>query len=148
MRYGAERSVHLELFPSSGDDWENEALLTKWNRVRALRRVVTGALEIARRDKVIGASLEAAPTLFVEDEGDLALFETVPLTDIAITSGGRIVQGAAPDNAFRLPDVPGAGVVFALAEGVKCARCWMVLEEVGSHAAHPDLCNRCSDAVG
>jgi isoleucyl-tRNA synthetase len=147
-RFGAETSVHLEVFPAMAADWENEALLTKWNRVRALRRVVTGALEIARRDKLIGASLEASPTLYVEEEGDLALFETVPLPDIAITSGARIVHGSAPETAFRLADVPGAGVVFARAEGAKCARCWMVLEEVGSHAAHPDLCNRCSDAVG
>jgi isoleucyl-tRNA synthetase len=147
-RFGADTSVHLELFPAVGEDWENEALLAKWNRVRALRRVVTGALEIARRDKLIGASLEAAPTLYVEDAADLGLFETVSLPDIAITSGARIVHGLAPEGAFRLADVPGAGVVFAIAEGTKCARCWMVLAEVGSHAAHPDLCNRCSDAVG
>lgn len=147
-RYGADTSVHLETFLPPGEDWENEALLAKWNRVRALRRVVTGALEIARRDKVIGASLEASPTLYVEEEGDVALFDTVPLPDIAITSGAKIVHGKAPDGAFGLADVPGAGVVFALAEGTKCARCWMVLEEVGSHASHPDLCNRCTDAVG
>ena len=147
-RYGAETSVHLELFPESGEDWANDALLAKWNRVRALRRVVTGALEIARRDKVIGASLEAAPTLYVEEEGDVALFEDMTLSEIAITSGAHIVHGKAPDDAFRLPDVAGAAVVFELAQGTKCARCWMVLEEVGSHPTHPDLCNRCSDAVG
>jgi isoleucyl-tRNA synthetase len=147
-RYGVESSVHLELFAPSGDDWANEALLAKWNRVRNLRRVVTGALEIARRDKVIGASLEAAPTLYVDDDADVALFETLSLSEIAITSGARIVRGKAPDEAFRLPDVPGAAVLFDLAEGTKCARCWMILPEVGSHADHPDLCNRCSDAVG
>jgi isoleucyl-tRNA synthetase len=37
--------------------------------------------------------------------------------------------------------------VFHHAEGDKCARCWMILPEVGSNPAHPDLCNRCSDAV-
>jgi isoleucyl-tRNA synthetase len=78
----------------------------------------------------------------------VALFEEMALSEIAITSGAQIVHGKAPDNAFRLPDVPGAAVVFELAQGTKCARCWMVLEEVGSHPAHPDLCNRCSDAVG
>jgi isoleucyl-tRNA synthetase len=147
-RYGADTSVHLETFPENGEDWANDALLTKWNRVRALRRVVTGALEIARRDKVIGASLEAAPTLYVEDAGDVKLFDAMALAEIAITSDAKIVHGKAPDNAFRLPDVPGAVVVFDPAQGSKCARCWMVLPEVGSHAAHPDLCNRCSDAVG
>jgi isoleucyl-tRNA synthetase len=146
-RHGPEDSVHLQTFPDTPKEWENGALLDKWERVRALRRVVTGALEIARRDKVIGASLEAAPTLYVENARDAALFDGVDLSEIAITSGAEIVRGDIPADAFRLPDVTGAGVVFAHAQGAKCARCWMVLPEVGSHAAHPDLCNRCTDAV-
>ena len=146
-RYGAEESVHLNLFPETPGEWANEALLEKWQRVRALRRVVTGALEIARRDKVIGASLEAAPTLYVEDAEDARLFDEMGLAEIAITSDATIVHGKAPDGAFRLPDVEGAGVVFAHAKGEKCARCWMILPEVGTNPAHPDLCNRCADAV-
>jgi isoleucyl-tRNA synthetase len=146
-RYGADESVHLQLFPPVGEDWANDALLTKWDRVRALRRVVTGALEIARRDKVIGASLEAAPILYTEHEGDVRLFGDVDLAEIAITSDAKVVHGPAPDGAFKLNDVPGAGVMFGHAEGNKCARCWMILPEVGSHPAHPDLCNRCSEAV-
>jgi len=147
-RYGADESVHLQLFPTDGEDWANNALLMKWDRIRALRRVVTGALEIARRDKVIGASLEAAPILYVEDEGDIRLFHDLSLSDIAITSDAKLVHGPAPNGAFRLSDVARAGVVFAHAEGNKCARCWMILPEVGSHTEHPGLCNRCTDAVG
>jgi isoleucyl-tRNA synthetase len=147
-RYGVERSVHLETFEKTPEEWTNEALLEKWDRVRALRRVVTGALEIARRDKVIGASLEAAPTLYVEDEGDARLFDEAGLAEIAITSGAKIVRGPAPPDAFRLPDVTGAGVVFAHAQGEKCARCWMILPEVGTNPKHDDLCNRCAEAVG
>ena len=147
-RYGAEDSVHLHRFPEAPSEWKNDALLQKWQRVRALRRVVTGALEIARRDKVIGASLEAAPTLYVEDASDAVLLDEATLAEIAITSGAKIGRGAAPADAFRLSDVPGVGVVFAHAQGEKCARCWMILPEVGSHASHPDLCNRCTEAVG
>jgi isoleucyl-tRNA synthetase len=147
-RYGMEGSVHLETFSKTPEEWTNEALLEKWNRVRALRRVVTGALEIARRDKIIGASLEAAPTLYVEEEGDARLFDDEGLAEIAITSGAKIVKGPAPPDAFRLPDVPGVGVVFAHASGEKCARCWMILPEVGTKPKHDDLCNRCAEAVG
>ena len=97
---------------------------------------------------MIGASLEAAPILYVEHEGDVRLLADVDLAEIAITSDAKIVHGPAPNGAFRLNDVAGAAVVFAHAEGNKCARCWMILPEVGSHAEHPDLCNRCTDAVG
>jgi isoleucyl-tRNA synthetase len=147
-RYGVETSVYLQVFPDAPAEWANEALLAKWGRIRELRRVVTGALEIARAGKTIGASLEAAPTLYVEEESDAALIGADGLAEIAIASAATIVHGKAPDDAFRLPDVPGVGVVFARALGEKCARCWMILPEVGTNAPHPDLCNRCSAAVG
>ena len=147
MRFGDKDSVHLHTAPATPKDWADEKLLQKWERVRALRRVVTGALELARRDKVIGASLEAAPTLYVENDADVALFKNAPLAELAITSAAQVKKTAAPENAFRLPDVAGAAVVFAKAHGEKCARCWMVLEEVGEDKAHPDLCRRCLAAV-
>ncbi|HTT83036.1 MAG TPA: isoleucine--tRNA ligase [Rhizomicrobium sp.] len=140
-------SVHLELFPATPEQWNNAAAIAKWTRIRTLRRVITGALEIARRDKVIGSSLDAAPVLFVEDGADAALFETVDLAEIAITSATEIAVGEGPADAFRLSDVPGAAALFRLAEGRKCARCWMILPEVGTVPSHDDLCRRCGDAV-
>ena len=109
--------------------------------------MVTGALEIARKDRVIGASLEAAPVLHIEDERDAALLSERDLAEIAITSGARIVKGAPPAGAFQLPDVPGVAVVFERAAGDKCARCWMILPEVGQDAEFNDLCHRCAEAV-
>ncbi len=146
-RFGGETSVHLELFPDIPPDWANETLVAAWMRVRALRRVVTGALEIARKDHVIGASLEAAPVLYVEDERNAALIGEHDLAEICITSAARIVHGSPPDGAFSLPELAGAGVVFEHAPGSKCARCWMILPEVGRNPEHDDLCNRCADAV-
>ncbi len=140
-------SVHLRTFWNAPDGAEDEALAAKWDRIRDLRRVVTGALEVARRDKTIGASLEAAPTLFVADGADARLFDGLDLAEIAITSDAKVETGPAPAGAFLLDEIVGAGVVFAKAEGAKCARCWMVLDEVGSEADHPELCHRCAGAV-
>ena len=123
-------------------------MLAKWDRIRALRRVVTGVLEIARRDKVIGASLEAAPVLFLAAAADRALFETVDLAEIAITSAAHIRDGEGPVDAFRLADVGGAAAIFQAAEGAKCARCWMILPEVGHQPGNAELCRRCNIAVG
>ncbi len=144
---GEHESVHLQLFPETPASWANPALVEKWTRIRALRRVVTGALEIARRDKTIGASLEAAPVLYVQDEADAALFDDVSLAEIAITSAAFVEVGEGPEDAFRLPDVAGTAAAFHRADGGKCARCWMLLPEVGTVPAHSDLCRRCSDAV-
>jgi isoleucyl-tRNA synthetase len=147
-QFGPETSIHLEAFPNTPTEWDNPSLVEKWTRVRALRRVVTGALEIARRDKVIGASLEAAPILYVESAKDAKYFETTDLAELAITSGAKVEIGEAPEGAFRIPEIAGAAAVFAPASGEKCARCWMVLPEVGTNPAHDDLCNRCAEAVG
>ncbi len=107
---------------------------------------MTGALEVERRDKRIGASLQAHPTVYAPAEL-VAAMEGLDLAEIAITSGADLVEGAPPAEAFTLDDVPDVGVVVARARGTKCVRCWKVLAEVGSVAAQPELCRRCADAV-
>jgi len=147
---GAGDSVHLRLFPEIPPSWRNDALGEKWRRVRELRKVVTGALELARAGKQIGSSLEAAPVLLV-DRRWADLVATVDWPEVCITSGASIelvAEGAMPAEAFALPaEVAGAATVFVTAPGEKCARCWRVLPEVGESAAHPALCGRCTDAV-
>ena len=140
-------SIHLRTFWTAPAGCRDPALATKWERIRDLRRVVTGALEIARRDKEIGASLEAAPTLTVADAADAALLGGLDLAEVAITSAAHVAVGTGAAGAFSLDDVPGAWVAFAKAEGGKCVRCWRVLPEVGSEADHPELCGRCAEAV-
>jgi isoleucyl-tRNA synthetase len=138
-------SVHLRTFPEAPDAWRDDVLAAKWEKVRSLRRVVTGALEIERAEKRIGSSLQAAPTVYA-DADTVAAMAGLDLAEIAITSGGSLVEGAGPDDAFRLPDVDVVAVVPGQAEGEKCARCWQVLPDVGAHA-HPDVCARCAAAV-
>jgi isoleucyl-tRNA synthetase len=148
LRFGGENeSVHLHTFFETPAEWRDHPLIEKWTRVRALRRVVTGALEIVRAAKTIGASLEAAPVLYVKEASDAALFETVDLAEIAITSRASVEIGDGPADAFRLAEVPGAAAMFRPSEGHKCARCWMILPEVGTVKDHDDLCRRCADAV-
>jgi isoleucyl-tRNA synthetase len=139
-------SVHLRRFPVLPPEWRDAALGERWERVRQIRRVVTGALEIERRDKRIGSSLEAAPQVFLA-AADAEVLAGLDLAELAITSGIELRAGSPPAGAFTLEDVPGVGVVPALAAGRKCARCWQVLPEVGEQPAAPDLCRRCVDAV-
>ncbi|MEM8793202.1 MAG: isoleucine--tRNA ligase [Pseudomonadota bacterium] len=139
---GETSSVHLEDFSETPETWRDHALAAKWAGIRAARRVVTGALEIARRDKVIGASLEAAPVLHVTDDGLADILTGVGMADLCITSDIEIVAGTPPEDAFKSDD-SGMGVVFAKAEGTKCARCWKILPDVGAYE-HPGTCGRCN----
>ena len=143
---GDDSSVHLQDIPETPADWLNEPLAAKWAQVRQARRVVTAALEVQRTDKVIGASLEAAPVVHVRDADMLAALKTVSFDDICITSDIQLTGDPLPNEAFRLPEIEGVGVVFEKAEGEKCQRCWKILPDVGQHS-HPGTCKRCDEAL-
>jgi isoleucyl-tRNA synthetase len=141
---GEGESVHLRQFPTVPAAWRDDALAARWDKVRTLRRVVTGALEVERREKRIGASLQAHPEVFGFAAYRDAL-KGIDFAEICITSGITLHDGAPPAGAFTDADVAGVGVRAGLAGGDKCERCWRVLPEVGK--AHEDLCHRCADAV-
>ncbi len=143
---GEDSSVHLVDFPETPASWRDEALAAKWETIRDVRRVVTGALEVQRTAKVIGSSLEAAPEVFVTPEM-MALLETVTFEEVCITSCVWLSTKPVPEGAFALADVPQVAVAFEAAKGEKCERCWRVLPDVGSHK-HPGTCQRCNDALG
>ena len=144
---GEDSSIHLTDIPDTPADWRDDALAAKWSGIRRVRRAVTAALEVQRRDKVIGASLEAAPVVHVEDAAALEAVKSVAFEDVCITSGIILTDEAAPEDAFRIPEVDGVGVVFEKASGDKCQRCWKILPDVGEHA-HAGVCGRCNDALG
>jgi isoleucyl-tRNA synthetase len=142
-----EGSVHLERFPDIPAAWRDEALAEKWRKVRQVRRVVTGAIEIERAAKRIGSSLEADPFVYVSDPDLFAALLDVDLAEVSITSAATLVQGDGPASAFRLDDVPGVAVEVKLAQGRKCARSWKILTTVGADPAYPDVSPRDAKAL-
>ena len=144
---GEDSSVHLVDIPDTPADWLDEPLAAKWAKVRQARRVVTAALEVQRTDKVIGASLEAAPVVHVRDAEMLDALKSVAFEDVCITSDLVLSGDPSPAEAFRLPEIEGVGVVFEKADGEKCQRCWKVLPDVGGHS-HGGTCKRCDEALG
>ncbi len=146
-RHGAEGSVHLELFPDVPKSWRDDKLAEKWRKIRQVRRVVTGALEIERAGKRIGSSLEAHPIVHISNP---ELYEAVVDTDLAevsITSAATLAADEGPANGFRLPEVAGVAVVINLAEGTKCARSWKISTAVGSDPKYPDVTPRDAQAL-
>ncbi len=140
-------SVHLRGFPEVPASWHDPALAATWARVREVRRVVTGALEIERAEKRIGSSLLAHPKVYVDRPELLAALDGVDLAEVCITSGFTLSDTAAPAGAFTIEEVAGVGVEAGRAEGGKCQRCWKVLLEVGGDEQAPEICGRCADAV-
>ena len=144
---GGKRSVHLELFPQVPAAWQDEALADKWDKVRRVRSVVTGALEIERAKKTIGSSLEAAPVVHLRDDDLATALAGIDLAEICITSDIKVSREPAPADAFVIPEVRGIAVVSAKAAGTKCARSWRYTTDVGSDPRYPDLSARDAAAV-
>jgi isoleucyl-tRNA synthetase len=143
----AVTSVHLELFQKTLAGWRNDALATKWETIRGVRSVVTGALEVERAAKRIGSSLEASPIVYLTDRATLGTLFDVDLAEVCITSNYEVREGEAPPDAFRLPNVPGVAVVVEKAAGTKCARSWKILPTVGEDKEYPDVSPRDAQAL-
>jgi isoleucyl-tRNA synthetase len=143
----AATSVHLELLPAVPEAWRDDALAEKWRKLRNLRRVVTGALEVERAAKRIGSSLEAAPIIYVADSDLFAAAADVDLAELCITSAATLVEGEGPPAAFRLDDVRGVAVEPQRAQGRKCARSWKISEAVGLDPQFPDVTPRDASAL-
>jgi isoleucyl-tRNA synthetase len=146
---GTSESVHLRQMPEVPAEWADKALAEKWEKVREVRKVVTGALELVRKDKVIGSSLEAAPKVYVDNTGLAAALEGVDLAETSITSFLDLESGAAPADAFTLPEVKGVGVVFGRADehGRQCLRSRRYFAEADMDTAMPELSKRDAQAM-
>jgi isoleucyl-tRNA synthetase len=140
-------SVHLRDFPDVPGEWRDDELAARWEKVRLVRRVVTGALEVERREKRIGSSLESAPLIYIDDAELMAAVNGLDWAEIAITSGAELNEGSSPEGAFTIEDVPHVAVVPAKAEGQKCARSWRITADVGSDPEYPELSARDALAV-
>jgi isoleucyl-tRNA synthetase len=142
-RFPAEPSNTFRTMPTTPDAWRNPAEAERWSKVERVLGVVNGALEVERREKRLGAALEAAPRVHIESPDLLAAFDGLDAAEVFRTSQGELVVGPA-EAGFGLPETPGVSVEPLLAHGEKCARCWRVLPEV---KAPTSLCLRCEAAV-
>ncbi len=148
---GPDESVHSRSFPTIPDAWRDDVLAEKVEKLLGVRRVITKALELARVEKKIGASLEAWPELFVDEAyRDVLDLPGLTLPELGITSGVVVrpyTEAEGESGLETLPEVPGVAVRFKPSSHAKCARCWQLVPDVGQSATHADLCGRCADAV-
>jgi isoleucyl-tRNA synthetase len=140
---GKAESVHLTSFPEAKSEYLDDALNERWERIWEIRAVVTKALEEARKEKVIGLSLDAQVHLHLPEKIFLFLQSCEKdLKSIFIVSSVTlhpIVSGAKDEKEVR--------VEVLRADGKKCERCWNYDLSVGHHLEHPSICQRCVEAI-
>jgi len=156
-----EASVHLLTFAEPRAEWDDSALLSRWDRLLKIRGEALKLLEAMRQAGTIGAPLEA--TLAVPVDTPLLAQSTVdkhgPLEELFIVSD---VASIGDDDAAKLRETAAGRADFNLdgtyvrivpelslvltgrrAPGIKCQRCWCYFDDGGD----PELCPRCRAVV-
>jgi isoleucyl-tRNA synthetase len=141
---GKSESVHMELLPEPISAYEDDSLEEQWGLVLDVRAEVNRALELARKNKEVGHSLDAEITLGVRG----ALMENLKgredmLSRVFIVSQVRLVDPESFDSATAAVDIPGLMIQVRPASAMKCARCWVHDETVGTESSQPEICSRC-----
>lgn len=146
---GGAVSVQLTDMPEVKEEYIDDDLDQKWERLLAVRSEVTKVLEKARRDKVIGNSLEASVSLYTDEDLYRFLAPELPeLPTIFIVSAVALNRlQEAPEGSKPSETQPELVVTVKPAGGQKCERCWMYHEDVGKDADHPTICPKCVRAV-
>ena len=146
-----EETISFVAFPDVQDIKPDTELLTRWDTLLELRSAVTRVLESARREKIIGLSLDAEVVL--QADADLAPFlekYQEQLKELCIVSSLRVVKDGNQEAGLQFvtdENVSGLQIAVKPAMGEKCERCWIVSPTVGSDTEHPTICTRCADVV-
>jgi isoleucyl-tRNA synthetase len=136
QRHPGKGSVHLQQFPKTPEGWLDAGVAAKWDAIFKVRKAVTEALEVERREKRIGSSLEASVDVTVGEPDLLKAFDGEDLAEIFITSDAKLIAGGS-----------GVAVACSRAGGVKCARSWKYFDPATADPSYPDITPRDAAAV-
>ena len=146
---GMPESVQFALWPKENKLYENPEIAEKWEHLLAIRSEITKSLELSRRNKIIGHSLDASVELYADAE----IFDRLKaveedLATILIVSHVKLVKGIdlVSNDGWKSDEMP-LVVVVKPAVGEKCERCWIYSETVGKDESHPSLCKRCAEVI-
>ena len=130
------------------EKFKNEKISLKWEKIKEVRKVITGALEKKRAEKSIGSSLEAHVDVYLTEDFEPFL-DKADIAEISITSSANLIFSSTSVNdqnnlsTFILEDINGVAVDVKKTEGSKCERCWKFNDKINENA----ICNRCSEVI-
>ncbi|EKO3572418.1 isoleucine--tRNA ligase [Vibrio metschnikovii] len=115
-----------------------------WNDIQHVRGAVNKLLENARNEKVIGGSLQAQVTLFVDDALAAKLKRLHnELRFVLLTSKAEVKSLSEKSELAQATEINGLWVEVSKVDAEKCERCWHHTDDVGTIAGHETICGRC-----
>jgi isoleucyl-tRNA synthetase len=141
-------SVHADLFVPIKNEFKDIELAERWEEIIKIRKEVTKTLELARKDKVIGHSLDSSVILALPDKlYDLLVPYKDTLRSIFIVSSVDLAQVNEVEEGYESEEISGLKIKVAPSEDKKCERCWVHDPSVGKNGKHSGICIRCIDAL-
>jgi len=141
---GKEESVHLVQFPQVDEKYFNPFLGERWKAMIDAKAEITKAIEQARKEKVIGHSLDARVSISAPDKmRALMAAHLEDMRALLIVSQLQLVDEKDIVKPYQSEELKGLVVGVEKARGVKCERCWIYEESVGASTEHPTVCGRC-----
>ncbi|MFH1952049.1 MAG: isoleucine--tRNA ligase [Pseudomonadota bacterium] len=142
-------SVHADLFYPIKVEYKDAELAGRWEEIISVRKEVTKVLEIARKEKTIGHSLDASVQLGVSDKLYTKLISYADqLRSLFIVSSVDLMEIDLMDGGYKSETVPGLKVAVSASSDPKCERCWIHDPSVRHDDNHPTICKRCQDVLG
>ncbi|MGY9025539.1 MAG: isoleucine--tRNA ligase [Candidatus Pelagibacterales bacterium] len=141
-RLGKNTSIHSQNFPEIEDKWKLPEMKTKWEYLKLVRKAVNGAIEIERKNKLLGSSLEASVEIIFSDNKNVSEINIQDLENICIVSHLSISSAADLSNSFQLSELPNVGIKVEKISGEKCNRCWKYFDTLND-----GICHRCDAAI-
>ena len=141
-RLGKDTSVHNQNFPKVNDSWKNSEIFSKWEHLKLIRKAVNGAIEIERKNKLLGSSLEASVEIYFKDKDGINKINVNDLENICIVSKLSISQANNVEDYFQLNELADVGIKIKKVSGEKCNRCWKYFDKLNHN-----ICQRCNDAI-
>ncbi|ADL12417.1 isoleucine--tRNA ligase [Acetohalobium arabaticum] len=140
-------SVFLTDWPEVKEDYINEELEAKWDRLLTIREDVSKALELARNEDIVGHSLDAGIEIYASEEVNDFLKQFDNLADLFIVSKVELAAKENADVTTYTGEETDIEVVVEAAPGEKCDRCWKYRTSVGDNEDHPEICAECLEVV-
>ena len=137
-----QSSIHLEDFLHTPADYKNSNINENWIILKQVRKVITGALEKKRTEKIIGSSLEAHLDIYVESS-IMEKIKNYHLDEISITSSFALHEINDEIQGFSLEEVPNVKILVSKTNGQKCQRCWKYKKQL----IREEICDRCENAI-
>jgi isoleucyl-tRNA synthetase len=139
-----EESIHLAQFPNVNEKYLNAELGERWKAMIDAKAEIAKAVEQARKEKIIGHSLDARITIAAPEKlRNLFAAHLEDMRSLLIVSQLQLAEAKDIAAPFKSEEIEGLSVGVEKARGGKCERCWIYEESIGSDAKHPTVCARC-----